>query len=293
MRSFDTGSGQDRGAALLSVMALIFILTVALTALLGLAWQGMQATRRWLDGQQALADARSGLEATYAEMRAQWALYSSWPLSPQAQSAMLALGMWIWSSSAFNGSNVSVGITLGNGNLPSGSQQSSTPAGYQYQLFQYTATASRGSVSKVLQTTIPLSNAFAATGFAVAAGNNLFLAGAPEVQGNLTANKLYVTDNGWYVNPNGSGPVGKGVVPAAYLGQTLYFAPEPAGSEPASKPLLDADARVYANGVYGFNQFTRTTYPIPWDLSGGTVATPVTLTSANWMTWLDGGRTVG
>jgi type II secretory pathway pseudopilin PulG len=259
----------DKGSTLIPVLAAVLILTVMLTALMSVSAREITDMKRTTTFTGQLDDLRGALQAVYNEFQKQWAA-----LAPDGQvtdvgTAQRDLGsmqnmMQGWCDATFQGSGIQASILTADNNN-SQNAYSLSVADQLSQNYQIKLVSTKGGVKQTLTDTITISGAVQALNYAVYAPGNVFITGAPEIDGRVAAgDSIYLDSTPWesYVNPYSRDNDSKSFLRLA--GNPLYFWPEPDWLEPVVLPNFGDNSGIAAsNGIYSFSRFTDQ-QPIPF-----------------------------
>lgn len=194
----------ENGSTLLLVISAVLIATILATALLSISVRSTTQTSASFATSTALMNARSGLQALYREMYANWAKLA--PTGPyntvqSEQSSLLHATNQLlsntqqWISTQTTGAPFTLTVVLDP-------RSASYPAGTTAPIpmrafFDVTVTGESGKVTKTLTDTFSVSNMLPSFQYPVYATQYLFLTGAPEIDGSA-----YVEDKAYMdINP--------------------------------------------------------------------------------------------
>ncbi|SFU89369.1 type IV pilus modification PilV family protein [Alicyclobacillus macrosporangiidus] len=251
----------EQGYTLISIMSVVMIFTVMISALLVLSVQEARYTSTMVNQSQALMDCRSGVQAVYRQMQQMWTAqvppngFSSVSAAKTALTS-LASQMQQWCNQKFSGTPLAATVELGQNNFDSVTDSGSSGGnnvGNLYQTYQVTVTANEHGAKRTMVDTFTISGALETLNYALYTPGDLFITGGPEIDGMMAVGGSVYFDNmpwqGFVTNSSHTSTVTVG-------NQPVFFYREPSGYEPKVPPVFGAGSVLrYAGSVYTFTRF--------------------------------------
>ncbi len=244
----------ERGSTLITVLAAVVILTVMMTGLLGVSNRSISETVQYDNGTKALTNARSGILAVYNQMQAQWKVDSptgGFGDATSARNALKALATQVGSSPIWNDAPFSVQVASTQPQQTSSSNNVSSLS----ENYIVDVTSTEGQVAKHLQATFNISGIIDALNYALYTPGNLFICGAPVIDGKVSAGgSIYFDSTSWEGTVKGKGDSSSYLT---YEGQNLEFNREPPGAELDVLPAFGVGSTIASQmGLYSFSSFS-------------------------------------